>query len=147
MGKRRTGREFALQILYQIDVGGCRTEEALSTFWAGKNPSEEAKVFAESLVALTLEHLDEIDSVLREGLEHWRLPRIAAVDRSVLRMAVCEFLYQPGTPPIVVIDEGIELAKRFGGEESGLFVNGVLDGVRKRLATGSAVTPSPEVHK
>ena len=142
MGERRLGREFALQILYQIDVGGCRKEEALSTFWEGKNPPDSARAFAESLVSSTLEHVDEIDAILREGLEHWRLPRIAAVDRSVLRMAVGEFLHQPNTPPIVVIDEAIELAKRFGGEESGIFVNGVLDGIRKRLLSGPAMSPS-----
>ena len=147
MGERRIGREFALQILYQIDIGGGRKEEALSTFWEGKNPSQSARVFAESLVSATLERLDEIDAILREGLEHWRLPRIAAVDRSVLRMAVCEFLHQSHTPPIVVIDEAIELAKRFGGEESGIFVNGVLDGIRKRLLSGPALTPSPEAQE
>ena len=132
MGERRKGREFALQLLYQIDMGGGR-EETFPTFWEGKKVSEEARRFAEYLVSGTLEHLAEIDAVLRAGLEHWRLPRIAAVDRSVLRIAVFEFLHEPETPPIVVIDEAIELAKLFGGDESGVFVNGVLDGVRKRL--------------
>jgi transcription antitermination protein NusB len=78
-------------------------------------------------------HLGEIDAELRAGLEHWRLPRIAAVDRSVLRIALYEFLFEAETPRIVVIDEAIEVAKKFGGEESGLFVNGVLDGIRRRM--------------
>ena len=141
MGERRQGREFALQMLYQIDMGGGKEKETFSTFWEGKKASPEAKTFAEELVSGTLDHLESIDSVLRQGLEHWRLPRIAAVDRSVLRLAVFEFLNQPQTPPVVVIDEAIELAKRFGGDESGLFVNGVLDGIRKQLESHSMPSP------
>jgi transcription antitermination protein NusB len=141
MGERRQGREFALQMLYQIDMGGGKEKETFSTFWEGKKASPEAQAFAQELVSGTLDHLESIDSVLRQGLEHWRLPRIAAVDRSVLRLAVFEFLNHPQTPPVVVIDEAIELAKRFGGDESGLFVNGVLDGIRKHLESQS--TPSP----
>lgn len=132
MGERRKAREFALQMLYQIDVGGSR-DETLSTFWEGKHAGADTRQFAESLVRGTLTHLEEIDAQLRQGLEHWRLPRIAAVDRNVLRLAVFEFLYQPETPRVVVIDEAIDLAKCFGGDESGVFVNGVLDGLRKRL--------------
>lgn len=133
MGDRRKGREYALQMLYQIEVGAAGQEETLSGFWEGKSAAREVREFAESLVSGTLRSLPEIDSVLREGLEHWRLPRMAAVDRNVLRLAVYEFLHQKDTPPVVVIDEAIELAKRFGGDESGLFINGVLDGIRKRL--------------
>lgn len=133
MGDRRKGREYALQMLYQIEVGAGGQEETLSGFWEGKSAPQEVREFAESLVSGTLGSLPEIDSVLREGLEHWRLPRMAAVDRNVLRLAVYEFLHQRDTPPVVVIDEAIELAKRFGGDESGLFINGVLDGIRKRL--------------
>jgi len=144
MGDRRQGREFALQMLYQIDMGGGRERDTFSTFWEGKKPTPEARTFAQELVSGTLEHLESIDSVLRQGLEHWRLPRIAAVDRSVLRLAVFEFLNQPQTPPVVVIDEAIELAKRFGGDESGLFVNGVLDGIRKKLESQPPPAPPPD---
>lgn len=140
MGERRKSREFALQMLYQIEVGGSR-EESLATFWEGKDPNPETQEFAETLVRGTLVHLDEIDALLRQGLEHWRLARIAAVDRNVLRLAVYELLHHPQTPPPVVIDEAIELAKCFGGDESGDFVNGVLDGLRKRLAPGSTDAP------
>jgi len=133
MGDRRKGREYALQMLYQIEVGSMGQAETFANFWEGKSAGDEVREFAQSLVTGTLGNLPAIDSVLREGLEHWRLPRMAAVDRNVLRLAVYEFLHQPETPPIVVIDEAIELAKRFGGDESGLFINGVLDGIRKRL--------------
>jgi len=145
MGERRRGREYALQMLYQIDMGGGGPQEAASTFWEGKRVPDESRRFAEGLVKGTLEHLPEIDALLREGLEHWRLPRIAAVDRSVLRMAVYEFLCEKETPPIVVIDEAIELAKRFGGEESGIFVNGVLDGIRKRMESRPSSGPSGQI--
>lgn len=143
MGERRRGREYALQLLYQLDMAGGDPEEAARTFWEGKKVPAESRRFAEELVRGTLEHLSEIDALLRQGLEHWRLPRIAAVDRSVLRMAVYEFLWEREIPPIVVIDEAIELAKRFGGDESGLFVNGVLDGIRKRMQSGSPPESPP----
>jgi N utilization substance protein B len=142
MGERRRGREYALQMLYQLDMAGGSPEEAAATFWEGRTAHAESQEFAEGLVKGTLQHLEEIDALLREGLQHWRLPRIAAVDRSVLRMAVYELLHEKGTPPIVVIDEAIELAKRFGGEESGLFVNGVLDGIRKKVETGPPPSPT-----
>jgi len=133
MGDRRRAREYALQRLYQIDRSGSGLEETLSTFWEDKRVAPDVRQFGESLVAGVVQHLAEIDTQLRAGLEHWRLPRIAAVDRSVLRMAIFEFLFEPETPRIVVIDEAIELAKKFGGEESGLFVNGVLDGIRRKM--------------
>jgi transcription antitermination protein NusB len=133
MGDRRRAREYALQMLYQIDRSGSGLEETLSTFWEDKRPAPDVRLFSESLVTGVVRHLAEIDALLRAGLEHWRLARIAAVDRSVLRIATYEFLFEPETPRIVVIDEAIELAKKFGGEESGLFVNGVLDGIRRKM--------------
>ncbi len=102
-------------------------------FWEDKRVAPDVRLFGESLVTGVVQHLAEIDALLRAGLEHWRLPRIAAVDRTVLRIAIYEFLFAPETPRIVVIDEAIELAKKFGGEESGLFVNGVLDGIRRKM--------------
>jgi len=141
MGDRRRAREYALQMLYQIDRGGPGLPEGVAAFWEEKRPAPETRRFAESLVAGTVSHLPEIDSLLREGLEHWRLPRVAAVDRAVLRLAVYEFLFETETPRVVVIDEAVDLAKKFGGEGSGLFVNGVLDWIRKRVE--SSATPSP----
>jgi N utilization substance protein B len=143
MGDRRRAREWALQMLYQADLTQADSAEIFTTFWQEKTPLPETRVFAERLVAGTLRWRAEIDAVLREGLEHWRLPRIAAVDRNVLRMAVYEFLHEPDVPPVVVIDEAIELAKKFGGEESGIFVNGVLDGIRKRLEASRAARLAP----
>ena len=133
MGDRRRGREYALQMLYQIDRSGSILEETLTMFWEDKRVAPDVRLFGESLVTGVVQNLAEIDALLRAGLEHWRLPRIAAVDRTVLRIAIYEFLFEPETPRIVVIDEAIELAKKFGGEESGLFVNGVLDGIRRKM--------------
>lgn len=142
MGDRRRSRECALQMLYQAEASHSSLEEVASTFWEEKRHHPEMRIFAERLVSGTLRCSEEIDALLREGLEHWRLARIAAVDRCVLRLAVYEFLYEPDTPPIVVIDEAIELAKKFGGEDSGVFVNGVLDGIRKRLEERKAARTS-----
>ena len=88
--------------------------------------------YGKSLVTGTLEHRDKIDGLIREQAEHWRLERMPIVDRNILRLAIYEFLYETDVPKLVVLDEAIELAKRFGSEQSGRFVNGLLDGLLKR---------------
>ena len=113
-------------------------------FWAQTEAPEEVRDFAERLAAGTQGGLGEIDALLAENLENWRLERLGIVERNILRLAVFEFLREPATPPIVVIDEAIELAKRFGGEESGQFVNGILDALRKKIeAARDPETPAP----
>jgi N utilization substance protein B len=97
-------------------------------------PASEAAgsfVYAKSLVEGTLDHLAEIDDLIRQQAEHWRLERMPAVDRNILRLAVFEFLYESDVPKLVILDEAIELAKEFGSDQSGRFVNGVLDGILK----------------
>lgn len=138
MSSRHRAREYALQMLYQAEVGGMPIAEVERHFWDGADAPEEVRVFASRLACGTSSSLVEIDSLLRHGIENWRLERLGAVDRNVLRLAVFEFLHEPGTPRIVVIDEAIEVAKRFGGDESGQFVNGILDALRKRLDQGAA---------
>jgi len=144
MPSRHRAREFALQMLYQSEVGGAPMPEVVAQFWRQENVPEDVRRFAERLALGTIKALPEIDRLLRDCIEHWRLERLGAVDRGVLRMAAYEFLHEAETPRIVIIDEAIELAKRFGGEESGQFVNGILDALRKRLESaappGSAVT-------
>ena len=130
---RTKGREYALQILYQAEATGTSVGEVVEQFWSDGAVPDEVRRFAERLAIGTLESLQEVDPLLRENLAHWRLERLGIVDRSVLRMAIFEFLHERETPRIVIIDEAIELAKRFGGEDSGQFVNGILDGLRKRL--------------
>lgn len=151
-GKRRKAREMAVQMLYQRDLGGSDLEEILSGFdpeggeagdGGGGEPDEIAvSVFehAASLVRGTVEHLDEIDELIGSQADNWRLERMPPVDRNILRLAVYEFLHQPDVPKLVVIDEAIELAKRYGAENSSGFVNGLLDGLVKQHSFPGSLT-------
>ena len=133
MGARRRGREHALQMLYQADAGGATIEDAARQFWAERETPEDVRAFADLLARGTWARLGEIDHLLSACLENWRLERLAIVDRNILRLAVFEMLGGSGTPAVVAIDEAIEVARRFGGDDSWQFVNGILDAVRKRL--------------
>jgi len=133
MASRRRAREFALQMLYEAETSGAGIPDIAAHFWSASGAPAEVRAFAERLAGGTAAALPEIDRLLRDSLDHWRLERLGAVDRNVLRLAVYEFLHERDTPQIVVIDEAIEVAKRFGGEDSGHFVNGILDALRKRL--------------
>jgi transcription antitermination protein NusB len=138
MASRHQAREFALQMLYQAEASGTPLSDVAATFWGEKIVPEEVRTFAERLARGTESFREAIDAILKESLENWRLERLALVDRNILRLAVYEFLHETETPPIVVIDEAIEVAKRFGGEDSWQFANGILDAVRKKLeATGA----------
>jgi len=134
MGMRRRARELALQLLYQHEHTGADLDAMQRDFdeWTGAAP--EVRDFADFLLRGTLAHLEELDGELALQTAHWRLERLAAVDRNILRLAMFELIHEPDTPPAVVIDEAIEIAKKFGAEESGRFVNGVLDGFVKRRA-------------
>jgi N utilization substance protein B len=125
--------------LYQCDIRNLEAEEAISNFYGGlyseeneERPAQDA--FMEELVRGTLGRRDAIDKQIEESSAHWRIERMSAVDRNILRLAVCEFL-DDRIAPAVVIDEALELAKRFSGEESVAFVNGVLDAVRRKIAS------------
>ena len=131
---------MAVQMLFQSDLGGSPLPQIFDSFdpanqteGSGRAGSQAAAYeYGKSLVRGTLEHRDEIDGLIREQAEHWRLERMPVVDRNILRLAVYEFLYETDVPKLVVLDEAIELAKRFGSEQSGRFVNGLLDGLLKR---------------
>ena len=139
MGSRRKAREFALQMLYQSEASGTPMAEVAASFWEGRDAAAEVRAFADRLAGGTVTSLGEIDAILSESLENWRLERLAIVDRNILRLAVYEFLHETETPPIVVIDEAIEVARRFGGEDSSQFANGILDAVRKKLEAAGAL--------
>jgi N utilization substance protein B len=131
--RRTKSRERALQALYQIDVASTDLEEALARFWRSFEPVErEVRQTAEALVRGVAAHRRQIDEAIEAVSVNWRLDRMAKVDRNVLRLAVHELLHRPEVPVKVVIDEAIELGKKFGSESSGAFVNGVLD----RIAAG-----------
>ena len=158
MSKRRRAREMAIQMLYQSDLGQESCDRVLADFKPSDYLSEEgeetptaaprkiataelsarkaaetesALEYAKTLVRGTLEHLEQIDKLIRQQAEHWRLERMPPVDRNILRLAVYEFLFETDVPKLVILDEAIELAKEFGTEQSGRFVNGVLDGILK----------------
>jgi N utilization substance protein B len=132
--KRTKARERALQALYQIDVAATGLDEALSRFWKSFEPVErEVRDLAEQLVRGVAEHRRDLDETIEAVSTHWRLDRMAKVDRNVLRLATYELVHRPDVPVRVVINEAIELGKKYGSESSGAFVNGVLDKVAQQL--------------
>jgi N utilization substance protein B len=143
MGVRSEGREAAIQFLYQRDQGGGSGVSDLEDFYAFRGLSPSARRFCESLVSGLLEHSAEIDIKLREHTEHYELERLSAVDRNILRLAIHEMLYCDEIPPVVSINEAINIAKKYGTEESGRFVNGVLDKIKSTLQRPDR-TPSPK---
>ena len=137
MGTRRRARELALQLLYQFELTDASPEEMQAGFEEWWNSGDGVRAFADALLRGTLDRLGEIDDELKLQTTHWRLERLAAVDRNILRLAMYELIYESETPPAVVIDEAIEIAKKYGAKDSGRFVNGVLDGfVKRRAAAG-----------
>ncbi len=132
--KRTRARERAVQALYQIDVAATDLDEALSRFWKSFEPVErEVMELAEGLVRGVARERRGIDDAIEAVSMHWRLDRMARVDRSVLRLAVHELLHRPEVPVKVVINEAIELGKKYGSESSGAFINGVLDKIASGL--------------
>jgi transcription antitermination protein NusB len=141
MPSRHRARERALQILFEWDARKEPVEDAIASFY-GTLYSEQSETkpapdeFVERLVKGVVEHIAEIDRRLAQHAEHWRIERMPAVDRNVLRMAIYEMMALE-TPPAVAIDEAIELARRFSGEESVQFVNGVLDAARREIESAA----------
>jgi len=121
-----------LQLLYQYEMTEAPPEQMQEDFEEWKSATDGIREFADVLIRGTLDHLEEIDDELATQTAHWRLERLAAVDRNILRLAMYELLFHAETPHAVVIDEAIEIAKKYGAEESARFVNGVLDGFVKR---------------
>jgi transcription antitermination protein NusB len=137
VGSRRRARELALQLLYQYELTHAEPEQMQADFDEWRGSTDGVREFADGLLRGTLEHLVEIDEALERQTANWRLDRLAAVDRNILRLAMYELLFESATPPAVVIDEAIEIAKKFGAAESPRFINGVLDGFLKRkVGTG-----------
>ena len=138
MGKRRKAREVALQLLYQLDVQGeSHPEPHLPEFWTRHPVDREVREFAEILIRGTKLHEPKIDEIISQYAQHWELDRMAVADRNILRLAVYEMLWRDEAPPKVVINEAIEIAKKFGTQESSRFINGILDRVHKELRAAS----------
>ncbi len=143
MGKRRRAREMALQMLYQRDIGGSSLEQIFDSFETGGANDGTSLAHAHALVTGTVEQGEAIDDLIRDHAENWRLERMPAIDRNILRLAIYEMLHRGGVPNVVVVDEAIELAKKFGSEDSGRFVNGLLDAVlHTQPATSTAGDPA-----
>lgn len=133
MASRRKAREIALQMLFQWEQGDHSPRHVIETFLSGQKFDPELTEFARQLFEGTVADAPRLDQLLREHARNWRPERMAAVDRNLLRLALFEFLHCPETPPVVVINEALEIARRFSGKDSVDFVNGVLDAVRKSL--------------
>lgn len=141
MGTRRKSRELALQMLFQSDMGRQSAEQVERTFWAERDDLDDGiRNFAAELFRFAMERYQEIDKLIESHAEHWRVERMAAVDRNILRAGVAEFLCFPKTPKPVVINEALEIARRFSTPESVQFINGVLDSVAKEIdGTGPGI--------
>jgi transcription antitermination protein NusB len=132
VGKRRKSRELAMQMLFQGDVGRQSPDEVRKTFWQAREEVDEAtRGFAEDLFGVATAREAEIDALLEQHSKNWRVNRMAAVDRNVLRVAVAELIGFPGTPQPVVIDEALEIARRYSAPESVDFLNGLLDAIAR----------------
>lgn len=129
---RRKGRELAMQMLFQWDQGGARPGEVEELFWRCNKATEASRKFAQSVFQQAVISRERIDELVRGAVAGWTLERLASVDRSLIRMAVAEFL-TGATPKAVVIDEAVEIAKEYGGDRSPEFINGILDTILGRL--------------
>jgi N utilization substance protein B len=131
-GTRRKGREMAMQMLFQADIGKQTPEEVRNSFWnAAEKVDPDTRGFAEDLFRIATARQGEIDALIESHSANWRLPRMAAVDRNLLRAATAELLGFPGTPVPIVINESLEIARRYSGPESINFLNGVLDAISR----------------
>ena len=141
MGARREGREQALQILYGMELNPVTVPQAVRHFWEGSRSSASAQTFAEELVTGVVEHKAEIDAVIEEKSTNWTVPRMARIDLNILRLAVFELLFRPDIPANVAINEAIEIAKKFGTEDSPAFINGILDQIAGERPAAEQPTP------
>ena len=134
---RHHAREAAIQMLYQWEVGKASMVEVRQTFWAGPASNDtlpdDHRAFAAALADGVTGRLAEIDPIIGEAAEHWRIERMNVIDRLILRLAVYEFLHQAETPAKVIINEALELARTFSNDDAVRFINGILDAVRRKL--------------
>ncbi|HEY8130718.1 MAG TPA: transcription antitermination factor NusB [Thermoanaerobaculia bacterium] len=137
MGARRKARELALQMLYQHDLSGNTPDTIVSTFEDLQKSKPNTREFATKIFKGTVDNLEKIDEMIAQQADNWRLSRMAVVDRNIIRMSIYEFLHEEDTPKLVIIDEAIEIGKKFGTQKSSQFINGILDGILKRYNLAS----------
>jgi N utilization substance protein B len=131
-------------MLFQIDMAGDAPADVYPHFWKEHDAETEVKTFAEGLVEGVMRERGALDRIIAGSADHWRIERMAVVDRNILRLAVYELAWLPETPSVVVLDEAIEVGKKFGSEQSGSFINGILDAVRKRIERGEVPGARPD---
>jgi len=137
MGSRRKSREMAMQALYFSDMSTCDPARILDLYSGNFRPADDSRPFFERLVGGVLENGLEIDGVIERFSNNWKISRMSCVDRNILRIAVYEMLFCPDIPVKVAINEAIDIGKKYGTEESGAFINGILDGIRTALESQS----------
>jgi len=123
-------------MLFQIDMAGGAPAEVYPHFWKEHEAEDAVKSFAQGLVDGVMKEREALDRIIAGSVDNWRIERMAVVDRNILRVAVYELAWLPDTPSVVVLDEAIEVGKKYGSEQSGSFINGILDAVRKRIERG-----------
>jgi N utilization substance protein B len=133
MGKRREARELVLKSLYCWEISGKKPEEVFADLSSQVELDNSSRVFSRDLFNSVLKHQKEIDDLIKKNVQHWDFSRIAVVDKNILRIGICELLYLDDIPLKVSLDEAIELAKKYSSEDSGSFVNGVLDAIAKKI--------------
>lgn len=133
MGRRRKAREDSLRLLFQLEFNNTQLEDTLNQYWETRRTPNEIRDYSTWLVKGIHSHQKEIDRFIQSVSEHWRISRMALVDRNILRVAVFELLYEKNVAPAIVINEAIEIAKKYSGEEAATFVNGILDAVREKI--------------
>ena len=131
MGTRRTARELGLKFLYQNEYNSESPDSEIVVFCERANVSQEVQNFTQALIKKFLLHEKEVDELLKKISAHWAPDRMAVIDKNIIRLGICELLFDSTTPPKVVINEAVEIAKKFGAEESPGFINGILDKVLK----------------
>ncbi len=136
MGTRRSARELALQALYYADMNQTDIEKVIENFCRHFTPSKRALPYFNKLARGVVRASSEIDALIENFADHWKLTRISCVDRNIMRIGVYELLHCPDIPPKVVINEAIDIGKKFGAQESGAFINGILDSIRIALKSG-----------
>ena len=134
MGKRRKARESTLQILFQLEFNDSDEDKAFRLYWKDKKATKDVKDYCRWLIKGVMAHQEFIDRSIQSVSEHWRLSRMPVVDRNILRMAVFELLYEEDVEPAIIINEAIEIAKTYSGEQAAQFINGVLDALRKKTS-------------
>ena len=133
MGKRRSSRELALKFLYQFELNGGDLDEQIKLFLERNSSQEDVANFMKELVVSLIDKMEEIDKIIQKFSDHWVLDRMTVIDRNILRMGACELLFNFSTPPKVVINEAIDIAKKYGNEDSPEFINGILDKVYNEI--------------